>query len=128
MIVIANLTFKSNLLPSNDLEYNLGSATQQWNIYGLLNGNASSATKSGDGGLYLYPENNNELNFGGSNSATDIYIGFRAKDSRSIPTNFIFGGRGTANLTAATFTGVLNGTTKTPSSTKISIAGAYNNT
>ena len=41
-----NMTFKTNLLPnSTTLEYSLGSEDKQWNIYGELNGNASSADK-----------------------------------------------------------------------------------
>jgi len=43
---MANMTFKTNLLPnSTTLEYSLGSENQPWNIYGELNGNASSADK-----------------------------------------------------------------------------------
>ena len=43
---MANMTFKTNLLPnSTTLEYSLGSETQKWNIYGNLTGNASTATK-----------------------------------------------------------------------------------
>ena len=43
---MANMTFKTNLLPnSTTLEYSLGSEDKQWNIYGELNGNASSADK-----------------------------------------------------------------------------------
>ena len=42
-----------------------------------------------------------ELNFGGSNTSTTIYIGYRAVDSRAIPTKFIFGGStGSADLQA----------------------------
>jgi len=72
---------------------------------GPLSGNATSATsagsatKSGVTGLWLYPENNNEINFGGTNTSTTIFFGYRAKDSRAIPTKFIFGGStGTADL------------------------------
>ena len=35
---MANMTFKTNLLPNSDLEYSLGSTTAQWNIYGKLFG------------------------------------------------------------------------------------------
>ena len=42
---MADLTFKANLLPNSDLGKALGSSTQRWNIYGELNGNASSADK-----------------------------------------------------------------------------------
>jgi len=42
---MADLTFKANLLPNNDLGKALGSEDKRWNIYGELNGNASSADK-----------------------------------------------------------------------------------
>ena len=42
---MADLTFKANLLPNSDLGKALGSENQRWNIYGELNGNASSADK-----------------------------------------------------------------------------------
>ena len=55
---MANLTFKSNLLPSSDLEYNLGSITQRWYLHGTADsavadnaGNNISSTyvkKTGD--------------------------------------------------------------------------------
>ena len=61
-----------------------------------------------DDSLKLYSQFSNEINFGGTNTGTDIYIGYRATDSRPIPTNFIFGGRGSATITAARFTGTAN--------------------
>jgi len=86
----------------------------KWIVYSdtagdvTLNGNAltattatsaGSATKSGVTGLWLYPENNNEINFGGTNTSTTIFFGYRAKDSRAIPTKFVFGNStGTADL------------------------------
>lgn len=68
---------------------------------GSCTGNAATATKSGISDIWLYPENSNEINFGGATSSTTIFIGYRAKDSRAIPTKFIFGGTtGTADLQA----------------------------
>lgn len=62
-------------------------------------GNAATATKCGDGTCYGYFHHSNELNFGGSNTSTTIFFGYRAMDSRAIPTNFIFGGStGTATI------------------------------
>lgn len=61
-----------------------------------------------DDSLKLYAQFGNEINFGGTNTGTDIYIGYRATDSRPIPTNFIFGGSGSATITAARFTGTAN--------------------
>ena len=64
---------------------------------------ATSATKIGTSGIWLYANNNNEINFGGTNNGTNIYIGYRATDSRPIPTKFIFGSStGTADLQAKT--------------------------
>ena len=61
-----------------------------------------------DDSIKLYAQYSNEINFGGTNTGTDIYIGYRATDSRPIPTNFIFGGSGSATITAARFTGTAN--------------------
>lgn len=41
---MANMTFKTNLLPNTDLGYSLGSNDYKWNIHGELTGNASTAT------------------------------------------------------------------------------------
>ena len=70
---------------------------------GNLTGNASTATKSGVTGIWLYPENSNEINFGGTNTSATLYIGYRTKDSRPLPTKFVFGGStGTADLQVKT--------------------------
>ena len=42
---MANMTFKTNLLPNSNLGYSLGSSEQKWNVYGDLKGNADTATK-----------------------------------------------------------------------------------
>ena len=55
-------------------------------------GNSATATKVGVASIWMYPENNNEVNFGGTNTDTTIYFAYRAKDSRAIPTKFMFGG------------------------------------
>lgn len=69
--------------------------------------NASNATLARDVGetsITLHPQSGDEINFGGSSSNTDIYIGYRAIGNRQIPTKFIFGGSsGTATLQAAVF-------------------------
>lgn len=44
---MANMTFKTNILPNSDFGYSLGSSTNpqaRWNVYGNLIGNASTAT------------------------------------------------------------------------------------
>ena len=43
---MANMTFKADLLPSSNLEYNLGSTTQEWAVYGILTGTASFASNA----------------------------------------------------------------------------------
>ena len=61
-------------------------------------------TLSQDGTIKLYVHNSNELNFGGTNASTTIYFGYRAADSRAIPTSFVFGeSTGSATLTANGF-------------------------
>lgn len=73
-------------------------------------------TKVGEDSMIIYPMAGNEVNFGGNNNTSTIYFGYRAKDSRPIPTNFIFGGAsGTATLTAAKFKGALEGNASTAS-------------
>ena len=48
-------------------------------------------TKVGVSTIWLYPENNNEINFGGTNISSTIFFGYRAKDSRVKPIDFVFG-------------------------------------
>lgn len=93
----------------------MGDGTGASGTWGIsITGSASSASKS----LYTtYDDTNiayagwsNELNFGGSNASSTIYFGYRALDSKPIPTNFVFGGSsGTATITAANFTGTWQG-------------------
>lgn len=87
-------------------------------ITAALSGNASTATKVGNSSIWFYPESSNELNIGGTNTSTTLYVGYRAKDSRPIPTKFIFGGsNGSASLQANTvYLG--SGTTSYVSSTQ----------
>lgn len=48
-------------------------------------------TKVGVSTIWLYPENTNEINFGGTNTTSTIFFGYRAKDSRVKPEAFVFG-------------------------------------
>lgn len=41
---MANMTFKTNILPNSDAGYSLGSSDLHWNIYGDVVGNADTAT------------------------------------------------------------------------------------
>lgn len=88
------------------------------NIYGYLNGNISGSSTSCSGNsatatkascldtgtMTLYAHNSNEINFGGTSTSSEIYVGYRATENRPIPTKFIFGSsNGTATLTAGGF-------------------------
>lgn len=73
---------------------------------GSCSGNAATATKAGcldTGTMTLYANGGNEINFGGTNTSSNIYFGYRATGSKPVPTSFIFGGSGTATLTAGGF-------------------------
>jgi len=101
--------FGGNVYPLTNDKKTLGTSSLKWsNVYattftGDLAGNASTATKVGTSAIWLYPENSNEINFGGTNTSTTLYIGYRTKDSRPIPTKFVFGSStGTADLQAKT--------------------------
>ena len=88
---------------------------QKWIFNGSVaadafNGNASSATIARslgtDESMKLYAQYSNELNFGGTNNSDTIYFGYRAADSKPIPTQFVFGGpSGSATLVAANLSG-----------------------
>ena len=89
-------------------------ATGTWPI--SVSGSSTSCTgnaysTSVDGTCIAYAGWSNEFNFGGSNNSSTIYIGYRAMDSKPIPTSFIFGGSGgSSTITAggATLNGALN--------------------
>lgn len=54
--------------------------------------------------MTLYAHGGNEINFGGTNASSTIYFGYRATESKPIPTSFVFGSsNGTATLTAGGF-------------------------
>lgn len=62
---------------------------------------ASGGFTSDAGTMKVYAEVNNEINFGGTNPSNRIYFGYRKKDSKEIPSIFVFGsGTGTANIQA----------------------------
>ena len=49
-------------------------------------------TKVGVSTIWLYPEDNNEINFGGTYTASsNIYFGYNSKDNRPRPTEYHFG-------------------------------------
>jgi hypothetical protein len=65
-------------------------------VSGTVHGNSGFTTdQPGYNELMkIYPEFNSEVNFGGSNALSTIYFGYRAKDSKPIPSSFVFGGSG----------------------------------
>lgn len=73
----------------------------------LTSGNYQNypTNKVGDGSLYLYAAANNEINFGGNNASNGIiHFGYRAIDSKAIPSTFIFGGaNGSSKLLASSY-------------------------
>ena len=99
---------------------------------GSLSGNAATATISrslgSDDTMKIYAESSNEVNFGGTSNLSAIYFGYRAKDSKPIPSKFIFGGDGTSELVAAKFTGTLNGNAATATYTTQLLGVNSNNT
>lgn len=49
-------------------------------------------TKVGVSSIWLYPENNDEINFGGTyTDSSNIYFGYNSKDNRPRPTEYHFG-------------------------------------
>lgn len=67
-------------------------------------GNAATATSAtradnaGDGSMLVIGGHGNEVNFGGTSSGSSIYFGYRAKDSKSVPTDYYFGTSGDARI------------------------------
>lgn len=96
-------------------------ASGTWGI--SISGNAATATSAtsattagsanvatiarvlgSDDSMKLYANHSNEVNFGGTNNSSTIFFGYRATDSKPIPTSFIFGSdTGTASITANKF-------------------------
>lgn len=57
-----------------------------------------------DGSLVVFPQSNNEVNFGGSYSSNDIWFGYRAAGSRGKPTKYMMGGAsGSTTIQAGSF-------------------------
>ena len=60
---------------------------------------ATSATWVGDGTMAIYAQRSNEINFGGSGSYDEIYFGYKATDSKPIPSAYIFGNASSGSAT-----------------------------
>jgi hypothetical protein len=102
------LQVKQNCVSIGKLIPNGSSPTHRLYVAGGLcaTGGISNDTDDSTIKCYGYFERKNELNFGGSgdNDSNVMYFSYRAKDSRPIIANFIFGGNsGTATLKAAAY-------------------------
>lgn len=102
------LQVKQNCVSIGKLIPNDSAPTHRLYVAGSLcaTGGISNDTDDSTTKCYGYFERTNELNFGGSGDNTNnvMYFSYRAKDSRPIIANFIFGGNsGTATLKAAAY-------------------------
>lgn len=59
---------------------------------------ASGASYISSGGIDLIANNNNEINFGGTNTDTTIYFGYRSRGDRNAPTAYVFGKDSAASI------------------------------
>lgn len=81
---------------------NIGDSDHRFNeayinsIYGAI----------GDGSMMVVPNNNNEVNFGGTSSSNTIYFGYRAVGSKPIPATYVFG-NGSATIKAGAVYGAV---------------------
>lgn len=79
---------------NNDL-YTRHGETTSWSSWAKILNSSNYQnypnTKVGVSTIWLYPEHSNEINFGGTNTSSNIFFGYRAKDSRVKPTAFVFG-------------------------------------
>lgn len=80
---------------NNDL-YTRHGETTSWSSWAKILNSSNYQnypnTKVGVSTIWLYPENNNEINFGGTYTAnSNIYFGYNSKDNRPRPTEYHFG-------------------------------------
>jgi len=68
---------------------------------------ASYATFIGEGTCNLYSHYSNEINFGGSSTATDMYFGYRSIDGRPVPSAYHFGTSSNATIYAGAVYGAV---------------------
>ena len=66
-----------------------------------VSGNIYAPSIGADSSMNMVANNNNEINFGGSNASNTIYMGYRATGSKPIPSTFVFGGSGGSSLLKA---------------------------
>ena len=104
----SNVTFTNITTPGfTNLKANSAVNADTATTASSCSGNSATATKAGyldTGTMTLHAHSSNEINFGGTSGSDTIYFGYRATESKPIPTKFIFGGStGTATLTAGGF-------------------------
>ena len=92
--------------PVNTTDYSwVSNYNQRWAFQGSVTADTYIKAKQGfttDETMNMYAERNNEINFGGTNNSNTVYFGYREKDSKPIPTQFVFGGTtGTAKIIAS---------------------------
>ena len=56
----------------------------------VVRGHLKATTFGYDASFNMCPQSGNEINFGGSSTATDIYFGYRSYDERPTPTVYNF--------------------------------------
>lgn len=101
MSLTPGLQIKENSVSIGELIGHDVHPTYKLNVNGAIRGSQGFTC---DGTCKIYAERNNELNFGGTSDSTIQYFSYRAKDSKGIITQFIFGGStGSANLKAAAY-------------------------
>lgn len=103
------LSSKSDTSHTHDSRYYTESEIDT-KLSGKSDTSHNHAFLQGDDSITVKPQSGNEINFGGTNSDSTIYFGYRAVDSKPIPATYIFGnsGNGTATLKAANFQGNVN--------------------
>lgn len=80
---------------NNDL-YTRHGETTSWSSWAKILNSSNYQnypnTKVGVSTIWLYPENNNKINFGGTyTDSSNIYFGYNSKDNRPRPTEYHFG-------------------------------------
>lgn len=95
------LQIKENSVSIGELIGDGAHPSYKLNVIGAVRGSQGFTC---DGTCKIYPEQSNELNFGGTSDSTTQYISYRAKDKKGIITQFVFGGSsGSSTLKAAAY-------------------------
>lgn len=88
-----------------------------WSKIAMTSDIPTDYARVGDGSIYIYPQYGNEINFGGTNTKTELYFGYRGVDSKPAPTTYIFGKLDSLANIKAKFVGNLTGKADTAGST-----------